>query len=342
MVLYQRKASRSKGEEVNEVIDVLAFGDIVLDLIIPIEHFPIKEEDVQIAQYIKKEAGGVCNFLMAASKLGLKAGIVGCIGDDENGIFIRDLLDKEGIDVTSINLMKGEKTAIVLVLVNKDGKHAFIGVHGVGIELSQSIDINKIKSSKAIYTSGHTLIRSPSLDLTIEAMKKASDLSISVFFDPGPLVNKIQARILDTALASTDTILLNSIEAEALTKTHKLEQASKILLRKGIKTVVIKLGANGCYVAQEDFSIHLPGFKVHVIDTTGAGDSFNAAYIYGYLKKLPLDHIGMIANAFGALKVTKLGGTQVPSKRELVNFLKERESIISRRSVEWLLTSMLN
>ncbi|MCP8309844.1 MAG: carbohydrate kinase family protein [archaeon] len=321
------------------MIDVLAFGDIVLDLIVPVEHFPIKEEDVQIAQYIKREAGGVCNFLIAASKLGLKAGIVGCIGDDENGRFIRDLLDKEGIDVTGINLMKGEKTAIVLVLVDKDGKHAFIGVHGVGIELCQSID--KIKSSKAIYTSGHTLIRSPSLDLTLEAMKKASNLRIPVFFDPGPLVDKIQPNILNDALANTDTLLLNSIEAEALTKTHRLKEASKILLKKGVKTAVIKLGANGCFIAQEDFSIHLPSFKVPVIDTTGAGDSFNAAYVYGYLKQLPINHIGIVANAFGALKVTKLGGgTQVPSKRELVNFLKEQKSIIA--SIDQLLGHLDN
>ncbi|MCP8308507.1 MAG: carbohydrate kinase family protein [archaeon] len=307
------------------MIDVLAFGDIVLDLIIPIEHFPIKEEDVQIAQYIKREAGGVCNFLIAASKLGLKAGITGCIGDDEDGIFIKDLLDKEGVDVTSINVIKGD-TAIVLVLVDKDGKHAFIGVHGFGIELCKSINIDKIKSSKAIYTSGHTLIRSPSLDLTLKVMKKASDLGIPVFFDPGPLVDKIQHRILDTALASTDTLLLNSIEAEALTKTHELEKASKILLEKGVKTIVIKLGANGCFIAKEDFSIHLPSFKVPVIDTTGAGDSFNAAYIYGYLKKLPINHIGIIANAVGAIKVTRLGGgTQAPSRKELVDFLRRQK-----------------
>jgi len=307
------------------VIDVLAFGDIVLDLIIPIEHFPIKEEDVQLAQYIKREAGGVCNFLIAASKLGLKAGIVGCIGDDENGRFIRDLLDKEGVNVTSINLMKGEKTAIVLVLVDKDGKHSFIGVHGVGIELCKAIDIDKIKSSKAIYTSGHTLIRSPSLDLTLEVMKKASDLRIPVFFDPGPLVDKIQPGILNDALANTGTLLLNSIEAKALTKTHKLEKASKILLKKGPKIIVIKLGANGCFIAQENFSIHLPSFKVPVVDTTGAGDSFNAAYIYGYLKKLPINHIGIIANAVGAIKVTRLGGgTQAPSRKELVDFLRRQ------------------
>ncbi|MGQ9469984.1 MAG: carbohydrate kinase family protein, partial [Nitrososphaerales archaeon] len=269
------------------MIDVLAFGDIVLDLIIPIEHFPIKEDDVQIAQYIKREAGGVCNFLITASRLGLKAGVIGCVGDDEDGIFVKDLLNKEGVDVTSVNVIKRD-TTIVLVLLDKDGKHAFIGVHGAGIELCQPINIDKIKSSKAIYTSGYTLIRSPSLDLTLEAMKKASGLNIPVFFDPGPLVDKIQSSVLDDALATTNTLLLNSFEAEILTKTHRSEQASKILLEKGVKTVVIKLGANGCYIAKEDFSIHLPSFKVPIIDTTGAGDSFNAAYIYGYLKRFPI------------------------------------------------------
>ncbi|MEM3538404.1 MAG: carbohydrate kinase family protein, partial [Nitrososphaerales archaeon] len=270
----------------------------------------------------------VCNFLIASSKLGLKTGVIGCIGEDENGKFIKDSLDKEGIDVTSLDTIKGESTAIVLVLVNKNGKHSFIGINGVGIELCKAVNIDKIKSSKIIYTSGHTLVRSPSLDFTLEAIKKASEFNIPVFFDPGPLVNKIQSSIIDTVLKNTNTLLLNSIEAEFLTKTHKLELASKTLLEKGVRTVVIKLGANGCFIAQEDISIHLPGFKVPVVDTTGAGDIFNAAYIYGYLKQLPINHIGIIANAAGAIKVTRLGGgTQAPSKKDLVNFLKELKSL---------------
>ncbi len=301
-----------------------------MDLIIPIECFPIKEDDVQISQYIKKELGGVCNFLIASSKLGLKAGIVGCIGEDENGNFIKNSLDKEGVDVTSLDVIKGERTAMVLVLVDKKGKHSFIGVNGAGIEICKAVDTDKIKSSKSIYTSGHTLVRSPSLDFTLEAIKKASELSVPVFFDPGPLVDKIQTSVLNTVLANTNTLLLNNIEAEFLTKTQKLKQASIFLLDKGVKTVVIKLGCYGCFIAQEDFSIYLPSFKVPVIDTTGAGDIFNAAYIYGRLKQLPINHIGIIANAAGAIKVTRLGGgTQAPSKEELVKFLKEQKSIIS-------------
>lgn len=285
---------------------------------------------MQIAQYMKKELGGVCNFLIASSKLGLKAGIIGCIGEDENGKFIRDLLDKEGVNITSLDTIKGERTAIVLVLVDRDGKHSFIGINGVGIELCKAVNADKIKSSKVIYTSGHTLIRSPSLDFTLEAIKKASELNIPVFFDPGPLVNKIQTNVLDIVLTNTNTLLLNNIEAEFLTKTHKLKSTSKILLEKGVKTVVIKLGSNGCFIAQEDISIHLPGFKVPIVDTTAAGDIFNAAYIYGYLKQLPINHIGIIANAAGAVKVTRLGGgIQAPSKKELVNFLKEHKSIIT-------------
>ena len=310
-------------------------------MIIPIDHFPIKEEDVRIARYMKKEVGGVCNFLIASSKLGLKVGIVGCIGEDENGKFIRDLLDEEGIDVISLDVIKGERTAIVLVFVDKDGKHSFIGVNGAGIELCKAVDVDKIKSSRAIYTSGHTLVRSPSLDFTLDVIKKASELSIPVFFDPGPLVDKIQTDILDNFLAKTNTLLLNSIEVEFLTKTHELKQASEILLEKGVRTVVIKLGANGCFIAQKNFSIHLPGFKVPVVDTTGAGDIFNAAYIYGYLEQLPINYLGIIANAAGAIKVTRLGGgTQAPSKKELVNFLKEQKSV--SKDIDQLLKQLVN
>ncbi|MCP8304206.1 MAG: carbohydrate kinase family protein [archaeon] len=306
------------------MIDVIAFGDIVLDLIVPIEGLPIKDEDVQIAKYIRREAGGVCNFLITASRLGLKVGIVGCVGDDEDGRFVRELLRREGVDVTGIDEIEGEGTAKVLVLVDREGRHAFIGVHGIGVEVCQDrIDVERIESSRAIYTSGHTLIRSPSLDITLEVMRKAKGSGIPVFFDPGPLVNEVQPKVLDSALESTEVLMPNIIEAEALTGTHDLKMASETLLKKGPETVVIKLGQGGCFIAREGSSIHVPSFKVPVIDTTGAGDSFNAAYVYGYLRQLPINYIGILANAVGGMMVTKLGGgTQAPSKKELVDFLK--------------------
>ncbi|MCP8311786.1 MAG: carbohydrate kinase family protein [Candidatus Methylarchaceae archaeon HK02M1] len=307
------------------MIDVLALGDIVLDLIVPIEYLPIKDEDVQIAKYIRREAGGVCNFLIAASRLGLKVGIVGCVGDDEDGRFVIESLRREGVDVAGIDEIEERETAKVLVLVDGKGRHAFIGVHGIGIEVYQDrMDAKRIESSRAIFTSGHTLIRYPSLDATLEVMRKAKGLGIPVFFDPGPLVNKIQPKVLDSALESTEVLMSNISEAKALAGTQDLKITSEILLKKGVKTVVIKLGRGGCFIAQEGSSIHIPGFKVPVVDTTGAGDSFNAAYVYGYLRQLPINYLGILANAVGGIMVTKLGGgTQAPSKKELVDFLKE-------------------
>ena len=140
------------------MLDVIAIGDCVVDLIIKIPSLPVKNEDVITTESFTRQGGGMCNFLIMAARLGLKAGVIDRLGDDYHGKFISEIFKKEGIDVSHLHFAQGENTTQVFVLVDDKGQHAFIGVLGSGMKLSeQDIADDYIKQSRCLYTCGYTL-----------------------------------------------------------------------------------------------------------------------------------------------------------------------------------------
>ncbi|MEM2896372.1 MAG: PfkB family carbohydrate kinase, partial [Candidatus Bathyarchaeia archaeon] len=115
---------------------------------------------------------------------------------------------------------------------------------------------------------------------------------------------------------------MNENEAKILTKKKNPIEAGRKILKQGCEVVTIKLGANGCLVHTKNALEIVPGFKAKLVDTTGAGDTFNAAFIFALIKSLQIKDAAMFANAVGAIKVQKLGaGKNVPEKKEIIDFL---------------------
>lgn len=312
-------------------LDIVTVGDSVVDLIIPIPELPIHAEDVLLAEKLQKEVGGAANFLIIASRLGLKVGVIDYVGDDDYGSFYIDTLKSEGVDTTKIWVKKGANTTLVLVLADRKGTHAFIGVHGAGMGLLPAdVDPGYVKNSRALYLSGYSLMAPIERNAAMKALYTAEEAGIPIFFDPGPILHLIPSKVLLEAIGSSEAVLPNLTEAKMITRSEELKESSESILKMGAKTVVVKLGEEGCFIATGKGSTKIHSFPVKVVDTTGAGDAFNAAFIYGYLKKWALEDAGIFANAVGALKVTKMGaGTKVPTKIEVRRFLEERNLSVS-------------
>lgn len=281
---------------------------------------------------MERELGGAANFLLQARRLGLAVGIIDSVGDDEAGRFYVSSLNSESVDVSRVLVKAGSSTSHSIVLVDKKGNHAYIGIHGVGWHITRDqIDPDYIRNSRTLYVDGYTLRGSVIRKAVLRALRIAFKLGIPIFFDPNPPLSEIPRETLREVISLCDIILPNDREAKAMAKAPNIKSASKKLLRLGPSVVAIKRGADGCCVCTRDGCENVSAFPVKVIDTTGAGDAFNAAFLYGQLRKWPLEKTATFANAVAAIKVTKLGGGRhVATRDEIIRFLVKHKISLNK------------
>jgi sugar/nucleoside kinase (ribokinase family) len=306
-------------------LDVVTIGDSVVDIVIPVPRFPSGNEDSVLGERMEKQLGGASNFLLQASRLGLRAGIIDRVGDDDLGRFFLEALRAEGVDVSKVHEIGGSPTAHCIVLVDAEGNHAYIGFQGATGHLRpEEVDPEYIREAKVLYISGYTLAGSPTREAVLRALGIASEAGIPTYFDPSPILSRIPEVALRSAITESNTFLLNERELEMITGASHLTAAVHELLELGPETIVLKKGPKGCTIYNRSGTEKVSGFPVEAVDTTGAGDAFNASFLFGRLKGWSLRSSAVLANAVGAIKVTKMGaGTNVPKREEIISFISE-------------------
>ncbi len=293
---------------------LISIGDLVADLIVSIPTLPVQAQQHQLAQDISLEPGGGANFLIAGARLGYPMAAIGVLGEDDWGQQVATLVQAEGVDLSAVQ--RSGTTTQVIVLVSKTGEHVFLGKYGHGGTLNLGeTETGLIKKGGAVYCTGYTLAETRLVDLTLEAMTLAQRYGLPLFFDPGPQITNLSDPVRRAALSRVDTLLLTEAELLLLT-TGSISD----LMAMGPNRVVLKQGPKGCTVYSRNITAPLksPGYAVPVVDTSAAGDSFNAAFIIATLWGWPLTDCARLANAVGAAKVKKMGGGRnVPTLSEL-------------------------
>ena len=150
-------------------------------------------------------------------------------------------------------------------------------------------------------------------------MNAVRKTDLPVFFDPGPVFTRLPDNEQDEVLSRCNYIIANEEEGLQLGKASTVAQALENISKRTFGHVVIKTGKDGCAVRCPDGSvITVPGLSAEVVDTTGAGDSFIGAFMYGIMKKMTIEQTCLLANATGAVMVEKLGsGDIAPTKEEI-------------------------
>jgi sugar/nucleoside kinase (ribokinase family) len=303
--------------------DLVVLGDLVADLIVPIEHLPLLPNKHGWAQGIFVEPGGAGNVLVAARRMNLLTATLGAIGEDAYGAQMLAMLAAEGVDVTHVTLCPDRATVCCMVLADQLGQHVYLGIKDDKGLWPYSADWPVvIRGARALFTDGYTVrdVLHPS-DL-LAALHVARQAGVPVFFDPGPSIEFVPPELTARILAATDVLLLNGEEAALLCDKSLATEIVRDLLARGPSTVVLKRGGAGCVVATADQLIEQPGFVVEVVDTVGAGDAFAAAFIAGWLRGGSLRDCATLANALGALVATQRGaGTRIPPRERLLDLL---------------------
>ncbi|MBS7653865.1 MAG: sugar kinase [Candidatus Bathyarchaeia archaeon] len=309
------------------MIDVASFGE-------PMVEFCATDvgriKDVYI--FRRGWGGDTSNFIVAVARLGVKAGYICRIGNDEFGKSFLELWHNEGIDVSQVIIEEGGFTAVYFISLLPGGGHDFTYYrkNSAASHFSPS-DLNPdyLSGIKVFHSSGISMAISESCRETVfkavEIVKANGGIfSFDVNFRPKLWPPQIAKPYIEKIMVKADLIFMSKEDASLLygdTETDKI--IKRIYSFAKPKVFVIKMGGEGCLILNDKEKIDVPSFKVNVVDTTGAGDAFDGAFIVGLLEGKALEEIGIFANAVGALTTTALGAVApIPRRRDVEDFLR--------------------
>ncbi|MCS7130210.1 MAG: carbohydrate kinase family protein, partial [Archaeoglobaceae archaeon] len=245
------------------------------------------------------------------SRLGIKSAYIGKVGDDAEGQILLEDLKKEGVETKNVIKAKG-RSGTAMIFVDDAGNRAILVDPGVNDTIRyEEIDLDFAKKFKLLHLT--SFICKNGLD-SLNSQKKLVEEFEDVSFDPGmPYVERGMKDLLPI-LKRTTIFLPNRAEIEKLFGMDYKSSAERCL-ELGIQIVAVKLGSEGCWIKTSGKEIVVKPFKVKVVDTTGAGDAFNAGFIYGFLKGKSIEECGKIGNYVASLCIQEVGARKgLPSK----------------------------
>jgi sugar/nucleoside kinase (ribokinase family) len=296
-------------------VDVVGLGYCALDYLGIVPGRPEFDADtVSLSDFAKSGGGPVSTALVALARLGARTGYIGVLGTDEGGTFLKGEFEREGVDLSRLRVQAGARSQICMVLVEAGtGRRSILCYRAAGELMLDEADRTYLSSARYLHLDGHHM------DAAITAARWARADGVKVSFD----ANRPRPR-LDELLPLVDVLIASERFPPAYTAQEDLVRTGRSLLEMGPEIVVITLGPEGCLCLWEDQAIlHVPGFQVDVVDTTGAGDAFHGAFLYGLLQGWELECTAVFANAVAAINCTHLSGRAgLPSLSEVEAFLK--------------------
>jgi sugar/nucleoside kinase (ribokinase family) len=300
--------------------DVVGLGASTVDILSLVDHLPAEDENLRAIEISVQGGGPVATAMVTLARLGASAAMIDAIGDDWRGARIREEFQQEGVDVRYLKVGKGWTSPTSCILVKKDnGARSIVWSPGSAPELSAAdIDGAAIESAKILHVNGRHW------GACMEAVRVAREAGVKVSFDGG--ANRYRSE-LERLVPLTDICIVARDFAEKYTRETDPGKAAEMLLRSGPGLVVITEGTKGSWVhSRERGSFHQPAYLLpDVVDTTGCGDSYHGAFLFGLLKGLGLEKTASLASAVAALNTQRLGGRAgLPSHEQVQSFLGAR------------------
>jgi sugar/nucleoside kinase (ribokinase family) len=269
--------------------------------------------------------GCAVNTATALARLDFPVEVIGKIGEDPFGDFVLNALKERGIGTRGVKRDPQVGTSATMVMVAPDGERRFVHYIGANARLTLAdVDFQMLAGASILQVAGSLVMPGIDGEPTAELLRQAQAAGVTTFLDTVWDDTGRWMELLAPCLPHVDYFVPSLAEAQALTGLDDPNQVGQALLDRGVKTVGLKMGAEGCLVMNGGGrSIRLPAFDVEVVDATGAGDAFAAGFIAGVYQGWLLERTARFANAVGALCVTGLGATGgVRSLNETLEFLE--------------------
>lgn len=311
-------------------LDVVVVGELNVDLILTgLPSLPEMGKG-KLAKDVNFTLGSASAiFASNIARLGLNVGFLGKIGDDYFGDFILDCLNSRNVDTSHVIRDKSAKTGICVSLSFPEN-YAMASFPGVRETFQVSdVDFDYISRARHMHMSSYYLQTGMQAGAP-ELFRRAKEMGLTTSFDPDSDPSGKWDNLIFETLKHVDVFLPNETEAIQISKTDNVESALE-KLSQVVNMAVVKMGKSGVWSKNPQKTIHSNVFKVDVVDTTGAGDSFNSGFIYQYLNGSDIEKCTLWGNACAGISTTKSGGTTAfPDISELQQFFAERENEIKK------------
>jgi ribokinase len=301
------------------MFDVIGFGALNIDELFKVNKIAGKDDESFVTYYQESCGGSAANTVVGLSRLGLKTGFIGKVANDREGQLLLESFRRENVDTEGIVVAKKGRSGVVMGFVDREGERALYVAPGVNV-LIDPREINEIymKNAKLLHLTSFVS------DTSFESQKtllRQIPKNITISFDPGMLYAKRGLLALKPIIERVSIVLPNSVELRFLTEKN-YEDGSKELIDMGVEVVGVKLGKKGCYVTNGKESHTVKPFNARVVDTTGAGDAWNAGFLYSFSNGKSLKECGESGNFVASRCVMKMGARKgLPSITDYRNQL---------------------
>ncbi|MDO9626556.1 MAG: carbohydrate kinase family protein [Methanobacteriaceae archaeon] len=319
----------------NDQMDIIGFGALNMDQLHLVDKIAGPDEESFIHGFQESCGGSAANTIIGASRLGLKTGFVGKLASDGEGDLLHQNLIQEGVDVNGLIISPKGRSGRVMGFVDKKGDRALYVEPGINDEISiDQIDIDYASKTKIIHLSSFV---GNSFKAQEDLLSQIPD-EVIVSFDPGRIYAEKGFNALKKILNRTDILLINQAELKIMLASENDKTDSNIksnlnnfdllsnldkesndksnLIKSfdiftdlGIDTIVVKMGDKGSFAFDGSQEVFVPCFDVKCIDTTGAGDSFNAGFLYAQINDFSLEKSCEFGNLVASKCVECTGAT---------------------------------
>ncbi|GAB3667477.1 carbohydrate kinase family protein [Halopiger thermotolerans] len=294
------------------MVRVLSAGHVNWDVTLRVDRLPEADGEASIRSQRQSGGGSAANVAAALAGLEVDAGLIGSVGDDDNGVLARRELESAGVDLCGVRVVEEGQTAVKYLLVDDDGEVAVLGNDGVNEAVGpEEIDEARIRAAD------HVHLTSQRPDTAAAIAETAAEAGVTVSFDPG---RRLGDRDYGEALAAADVLFANDRELAALLEDEYEYVGSDF----DDRIVAVKHGSDGAEVHTPTGSYVHPGFDVDAVDTAGAGDAFAAGFIATWLADGDVERALEYANACGALTAGREGARSAPTAEAVAAFLDGR------------------
>ncbi len=311
----------------------VCFGELLID-------FVSTQRDVSVGEapgFVKAPGGAPANVAVGLAKLGIPVAFMGQVGNDPFGQYLANVLRTQNVHIDALRFSEEALTPLAFVSVEASGERSFVFYRKPSADMlmrETDLDKNLLASAKLFHFGSITLIDNPVRKTTLAAVKHAQKHGALISYDPNlrePLWPDLEvARTgLKIGFEFAEVVKLSEEELDFLTDTQEIETGVRYLWTKKTKLMVVTRGAEGCEAYTENNQWIVPGYKVKVEDTIGAGDGFVAGLLSGILElgtdwhQADLLPVLQRACAVGALTTTQRGAIPaLPTRAEVDAFMQ--------------------
>jgi fructokinase len=313
---------------------VISLGEALIDFI------PL---DAMNLTYQKSPGGAPANVAVGIARLGAKSTFLGKVGNDVLGKFLKETLDKYGVNTEHMLVTDNARTGVVFVTLAENGERSFdFYINPSADRFLSEEELNEFLFSehKILHFGSISMISEPAKSATKKAVALAKEKGMIVSYDPnlrlGLWDNEQQAReTIVSMLSEADILKISEEELAFITGEREIEKGLDALATYNIPLIFVTLGAEGSYVFTNQGSIRVPALEVEAVDTTGAGDAFVSGMLYcineyeGELASITLqeaEKMACFASVSGALAASVKGAmTALPTLKQIQEILEMQE-----------------